>query len=651
MDNSNIVSAKWCRELEVFYQLKHSIIFEGNIHDVYQTAEGSWLQLDQYLESFLISKGYPNVVQYNHIDGFTSTTKESLEAFRRITGAGDGRNNAGVGRNGAGPNGSSAGPNGNCARIPAAFAPGETDAPALIKNALTQNAESMVIIMNLASRYIIAPDRLLPEDVQCYTILQQAVLDAKVVNAGNTAQPGNPGEMPRPRLLKNMLIFITDKKNDLPSWFYLNINRIEGIHIEFPTAEQRRNYVELLGFQAFFNPKVYGEDAPNISEDEMNKLKDRFVGRTDGFTFSELNQLRQLCVSQEIRVPKLCSVIDLYNYGIKDNPWESDDLILRLKEGKKSITRRVKGQEEAVEQSLDILKRAVTGLSNFRNPASPKGILFFAGPTGTGKTETAKSLAELVFGDESACIRFDMSEYSQSHSDQKLLGAPPGYVGYEAGGQLTNAVRNNPFSILLFDEIEKANPSILDKFLQILEDGRMTDGQGNTAYFSDSIIIFTSNLGIFKKHPDGTREAIVTRETPPDEARKKIIAAINDYFKYELGRPEILNRIGENIVVFNFITEEIAKEILEARLVTIHDLLKTENGLELSFAPVKNRLLELVCTNLDNGGRGINNIVEKALVNPLARHIFDEQVPADSKKEITDITFINGTYDIVWRDA
>src|SRR5699024_2570423 len=110
--------------------------------------------------------------------------------------------------------------------------------------------------------------------------------------------------------------------------------------------------------------------------------------------------------------------------------------------------------------------------------------------------ETAKKMASNLFGDESCCLRFDMAEYKQSHSDQKLLGAPPGYVGYEAGGQLTNAVRDNPFSIILFDEIEKAHPSILDKFLQILDDGRLTDGQGNTVYFSESIIIFTSNKGI-----------------------------------------------------------------------------------------------------------------------------------------------------------
>ena len=210
-----------------------------------------------------------------------------------------------------------------------------------------------------------------------------------------------------------------------------------------------------------------------------------------------MNGLRKLCKNERISIRNMCDVIDLYKYGIRENPWRSLD-VESLRTAAADFRKRVKGQDAAIIKTLDVVKRAVTGMSGLQGSSHtrPKGVLFFAGPTGTGKTETAKTLAERLFGDESCCIRFDMSEYSQPHSDQKLLGAPPGYVGYEAGGQLTNAIKNSPFSILLFDEIEKAHPSILDKFLQILEDGRMTDGQGNTVYFSESVIIFTSNLGI-----------------------------------------------------------------------------------------------------------------------------------------------------------
>ena len=397
-------------------------------------------------------------------------------------------------------------------------------------------------------------------------------------------------------------------------------------------------------FQSFFAGDVYKEDSPyyDAHPEELEKIQDKFVALTEGFCFTEMNGLRRLCKNEKLRIKDLCDVIDLYKYGIRENPWKSLNLE-EIRNAKSDFEKRVKGQDYAITKTLDVIKRAITGLSGLQGSSHtrPKGVLFYAGPTGTGKTETAKTLAEILFGDESCCRRFDMSEYGQSHSDQKLLGAPPGYVGYEAGGQLTNAVKKNPFSILLFDEIEKAHPSILDKFLQILEDGRMTDGQGNTVYFSETIIIFTSNLGIFTMNENGRREANVTSEMPYQEMSVRVREAIENYFKLQLGRPEILNRIGENIVVFDYIRPAVAKQILNAQVNKIVKNLSAEKHITLilSYKAVE-VLTERALDNLQNGGRGVGNVVENFLINPLSRYLFDNEI---FENAVVTIDNINAT--------
>ena len=271
-----------------------------------------------------------------------------------------------------------------------------------------------------------------------------------------------------------------------------------------------------------------------------------------------------------------------------------------------------------------VITRAVKGLSGLQHSGAshkPKGILFFAGPTGVGKTETAKALAESLFGDENACIRFDMSEYRLEHSDQKLFGAPPGYVGYEGGGQLTNAIKNRPFSVILFDEIEKASPTILDKFLQILEDGRMTDNQGNTVYFGESVIIFTSNIGLTKED-DSPQYALrriphrvptIEIENPEiedsQEFRNKVTTMLTEGVKsyfIDNGRPELLNRLGEdNIVVFQFINKHDAEKICDSKLKKICKSIKEEKNINIIYDDVVSLLHKKAVLERKNGGRGV----------------------------------------------
>jgi ATP-dependent Clp protease ATP-binding subunit ClpB len=257
----------------------------------------------------------------------------------------------------------------------------------------------------------------------------------------------------------------------------------------------------------------------------------------------------------------------------------------------------VKGQSQAIQKTSDILRRSVMGLTGAQGSAvsaagRPKGILFFAGPTGVGKTELAKAISEVVFRSESAYTRFDMSEFSQEHSDARLIGSPPGFIGHDAGGELTNAIREKPFSVVLFDEIEKAHPRILDKFLQILEEGRLTDSRGETVYFSEAVIVFTSNLGTYteKFATDEHGNRFLKREQTIDarmlypEVEDKVRQEIQKHFKEKLGRPELLNRIGDNVVVFDFIRSDIAHLIFHKMMTNIIDHVKKATGIKINVS-------------------------------------------------------------------
>jgi ATP-dependent Clp protease ATP-binding subunit ClpB len=280
------------------------------------------------------------------------------------------------------------------------------------------------------------------------------------------------------------------------------------------------------------------------------------------------------------------------------------------------LRRRVVGQDEAVEAVSNAVRRARAGI---QDPNRPIGSFIFLGPTGVGKTELARALAEFLFDDENAMVRIDMSEYQERHTVSRLIGAPPGYVGYEEGGQLTEAVRRKPYSVILFDEVEKAHPEVFNLLLQLLDDGRLTDSHGRTVDFRNTVVIMTSNIG--SAHIQEMLEEKAKRPSAywvidNTELKEKIMGDLKTFF-----RPEFLNRVDE-ILVFNPLTKELLKQIVGIQVNRMKKYI-AEKNVDIRLTESAREYFADIGFDPIYGARPLKRALQREILNPLAMKMLD----------------------------
>jgi ATP-dependent Clp protease ATP-binding subunit ClpB len=365
-------------------------------------------------------------------------------------------------------------------------------------------------------------------------------------------------------------------------------------------------------------------DYGKVAELRYGKLKELEASVEEGKQKLIELQAKSKMIKEEVDAEEIAYVVSKWTGIPVSKMLESDRAkLLRLED---ELRKRVVGQEEAIEAVSDAVRRNRAGL---QNPNRPIGSFLFMGTTGVGKTELAKTLAEYLFNDENAMTRIDMSEYQEKHSVSRLVGAPPGYVGYDEGGQLTEAVRRRPYSIILLDEIEKAHPDVFNILLQVLDDGRLTDNKGRLVNFKNTIIIMTTNMGasIIQENFDNAKEAELPR------IKEKTQMELLEFLKQEI-RPEFLNRIDEQIL-FTPLTKDDTKQIVDIQLRNLKEQLK-KNHINLI---VKDDVIDWIAEAGHDphfGARPVKRVIQKSILNELSKDLLAQKIDT-SQNVVVDL--------------
>jgi hypothetical protein len=683
------ISSRFIVEVEKQLHRRRHVLLYGNIYDQF-LWRGSYVTVDEFLTQYFLELGFEMIAQYDPVDGFrfgdfqvvpappserSQMPLRMEERFHALV------RNSVVERypqvaaqtQPASPQSPAAAPSGSAQTAVNPLAPppraipgggpvsqqstgngaGKTivqqhvarrvpleEAFAALRTVLGQPHYPAAAVINFADILTADGEHYQPGDRPIVATILKCMLDAAVVESGPL------------RGYRNTLVIKAADLNRVPEWIYRGNPFVSLVQAGRPDHDDRKQYA--LNFICPEDTSIgfYGGDklaAPTVanplSDDgvagKLNEVSEEFADLTDGMQAMDLEALRVTSWKEKIpvRPREIWRLVDFFKFGIHDDPWEKLSQE-RVRGAGEVLSKRVIGQPMAIAAVTDMLTTARVGLSisgsGYRS-AKPRGIFFFVGPTGVGKTELAKAVTELVFGDERAFARFDMSEFTEEHAAEKLAGAPPGFEGYDAGGQLTNWVLEHPHSILLFDEIEKAHPRVLDKFLQILEDGRLTDGKGQTAYFNQSAIIFTSNIGasdLTDSQSGAMLRGGIMNQVRREGFDKFTYKDVQNHFRTEvewfftsrIGRAELLNRLGDNIVVFDLLRPDFIGRIADKFLAMLTATAREKYRITLTYDP---SVVAAIYASMDEGnnmlfgGRRIKSLLETLIERPLNRWLFE----------------------------
>jgi len=434
--------------------------------------------------------------------------------------------------------------------------------------------------------------------------------------------PMQAGDMTKSRNAKNRIKIIENEIADLKETTYeleLKWQNEKTTIIEIRAIKKQLESLRLEADNAEIKADL--EKAAEIRYGEIPELKKDLDTKLT--RLKKLQKSRRI-LKEEINAEDIAEVVAR---------WTGIPLVKMLEEEKEKLThmedelgKRVIGQKEAIGKISDVVRRSRAGISD---PNKPIGSFIFLGPTGVGKTELTKSLAHFMFNDDRALVRVDMSEYMERHSVSKLIGSPPGYVGHDESGQLTEAVRHRPYAVILFDEIEKAHPEVFNMLLQVLDEGRLTDGKGRVVNFKNTIIILTSNIGsqfIEKMEMMGFSDN--DEKADYTQTKIKILETLKDHF-----RPEFLNRIDETIV-FDILSPESIKEIVRIRMQVIKERLITK-GIALDISDDALDHLAKEGYNPQYGARPLNRLIQAKILNPIASYIIGSGVAKGDTVRVT----------------